>query len=148
MSSGVLVLWTCMGMGSPFEATLPYRATRSAVWVASDILLAFSVRLVAALYQPFRLRYASFGSPAAKCPSIFSAAAAARCARSPLSPAAICLPMKWAACCDSFPCCRSAALLSMNAHVGAEIHWLRGWARVSGATTSRRSSLKRVASSS
>ncbi len=135
-----------MGMGSPFEATLPYRATRLAVWAASDILLTFGAQSGTAWYQPLRLCHASFGYTHTRCPSIFSAAAAACFAQPPLSLAAICLPMRWVACCDSFPCCHSAALLLMSAHVGVEIHWLHGWAHVGGAITSRRSSLKRVVS--
>ena len=138
-----------LGMGSPFEDTLPYRAMRSAVWMRSDILFAFGVQSVAALNQPLRLCHSSFvGSSAARCPSIFSAAAAVCFAQSPLSPAAICLLMRRVVCCNSFPCCRSTTHFLMSAHVGAEICWLRGWACVGGATTSRQSSSKRVGSSS
>ncbi len=133
-------------MGSPFEATLPYRVMHLTVWAADDILLALGAQSVAALYQPLRLCHASLGSLAIRCLSIFSAATAACFAQSPLSPAVICLPVRWAAYCDSFPCCHSAALLSISTHVGVEIHWLCGWARVGGATTSRWSSLRQVVS--
>ena len=131
---------TCIGTFSPGGGTFPYSVTRSAVWTASDTRLAAGVRSDAALYHPFKHRHASFVSPPARCTSIFSAAVAARCRRSPDSPALICLPMRRDACCDNFPCCRSAALLSISAHVGARIQELRGCVRGGGTTTSSRSS--------
>jgi hypothetical protein len=133
-------------MGSPFEATLSYRAMHSAVWVASDILLALGAQSAAALYQPLRLPHASFDSLAVICPLIIYVATAAHFGWSPLSLVVIFLLMRRAACCNSFPCCCSAALLSMSAQVRTEINWLHGWACVGGATTLRWSSSKRVVS--
>jgi hypothetical protein len=101
---------------------------------------------VAALYLPLRLRHASFGFPAAMCPSIFSAATAMCFAWSPLSPTVIFLLIRWLACYNSFCCCCSAALLLLSTHVGAEIHWLHGWDRVGGITTPRQSLSMRVSS--
>ena len=103
---------------------------------------------MAALYHPLRVHHASFGSPAARRPLLFSAANNTRFAWSPLSLAAICLPMRQASSWDSFPCCRNPAFLSMSAHLGAEIHWLRGCSYKCGASMLRQSSSKRVGSSS
>jgi hypothetical protein len=145
--SRMSTLLTWMGRSSPREGTLPYNATRSAVWAASNMGLAVGVRLDEALYHPFMHRHASFLSPPARCPLIFSATVAARCFRLPVSPVLICHPMRQAVRCGSFPCGPSVALLSMSAQVGAEIQELHGCARLGGATTSSQSSSNREQSS-
>ncbi len=70
MSSKMLALSTWMERGSLFEATFPYRATRLAVWAASDFLLALGVQLVAAFYHPLRVHHTSLDSQTTRCPSI------------------------------------------------------------------------------
>jgi hypothetical protein len=147
MPSGMLTLLTGMGRGSPGEGTLPYNATHSAVWVASDMGLAVGAHLDVALYHPFKHPHASFFSLPARCPLIFAATVTARCFWLPLSPALICLSMRWGVCCGSFPCCCSIALLSMSAQVGAEIQELRSCACLGGATTLSQSSSNREQSS-
>jgi hypothetical protein len=94
------------------------QAIALSIWVTRDILLDFGARSVADLYyQPLRHCHTSFDSPATRCSSIFSAAAASHFAWSP------CLPMRQVAYCDSSPpCCCSVALLSTSAHVGTKIH--------------------------
>ncbi len=119
--SGMSTLLMWMGRGSPGEGTLPYNATLSAIWAASVMGLAVGARLDAALYHPFKHHHASFVSPPARCPSIFSATVAACCFWLPLSPALICFPMRRDVRCGSFPCSHSIALLSMSSQVGAEI---------------------------
>ncbi len=146
MPSGMSTLLTWMGRGSLGEGTLPYNATRSAVWAASDMGLAVGARLDAALYHPFKHHHASFVSPPTRCPSIFSTTVAARCFWLPLSPALICLWMRQDVLCGSFPCCCSIALLLMSAQVGAEIQE-RGCACLGSATTSSQSSSNREQSS-
>ena len=141
------ILSTWIRRGSPGEGTFPYNATHLAVWAASDIGLAVGACLDATRYHPFKHRHASFVSPPAKCISMFFATVAARRRRSPNSPALICLPMRQNISCDNFPCCQSAALLSICAHVGAEIQELCGCVCMGGTMTLSRSSSNREQSS-
>ena len=147
MPSGMTTLSTWMGRGSPGEGTLPYNATRSAVWAASDMGLAVGACLDAARYHLFKHCHASYVSLPAKCILMFSMTVAASCCRLPDSPALIYLSMRRDICCDNVPCCQSAALLSICAHVGAKIQELRVCACLGGATTSSRSSSNREQSS-
>ena len=139
MPSGMPILLTWIGRGSPGERTVPYNATHLAVWAASDIGLAVGARSDVVRYHPFKHHHTSFVSPPARCISMFSATVTARCRRSPDSPALICFLMRQDIHCNNFPCCQSTALLSICAHVGAEIQELRGCVCMGGATTSSRS---------
>jgi hypothetical protein len=121
-----LALLTWMGIGAPGGKTLPYNAMHLGVWMASNMGLAVRAHSDATLYHPFKQWHTYFSSLPARCPLIFSAAVAVRCFWLYLSSAAICLPMRQDAYCDSFPCCCSIALLSMSAQVGAEIQELHG----------------------
>jgi hypothetical protein len=141
-------LLTWIGRGSPGGGTFQYRSTHSAVWAVSDSWLAAGDASEAALYHPFRHCHASFVPPLAKSPSIFPATSAARCHLSPLRLDAICQLRRRDIRFDSFPCCRSTAILSMSPHVGAEIQELRGCALLGGAMTSRCSPSYRGQSSS
>ena len=150
---GMLTRMLTLSMWTGIEAldgeTLPYNAMRLAVWAASNMGLAVGAHSDVALYHPFKQCHASFNSLPTRCPLIFSAAVAARCLQLPLSPAAIYLPVRQDACCNSFPCyCRSIALLSMSAQVGAKTQELCGCVCLGGATTSSRSSSKIALSSS
>ena len=131
--SGMLAGLTWIKSDAPGKGTLPYNATCSAVWAASDIGLAVGADLDVDLYQPFRHCHTSSSYPSARCPLIISAMDAAHCCLSPLSPATICCPMQHKACCGSFPCCCNIALLLMSAHVGAEIQELHGCVHLGGA---------------
>ncbi len=114
-----------MGSGAPGSGTLVYNVTRSAVWAANGIGEAAGAASDVVVYHPFKHSHTSFISQLARCPLIVSATDAVRCCWSPLSPGAI-FPMRRDARCGSFHCCRNIALLSMSAHVGAEIQKLEG----------------------